>query len=63
MFATQSFIIPTNSSDFPEEFWEMKLGITVNTIRNNNAYADHKDELTALGFDYGSHNSNYDFVK
>jgi hypothetical protein len=63
MLVTQSFIIPTNSSDFPEECWEMKLGINVNSIRSQNAYAEHKDDLIALGFDYGSQIPTYDFVK
>jgi hypothetical protein len=53
MRVPSSFIVPIDSTDFPEKFWGMKLGINVNNIRFNNAYAEHKDALIALGFDYG----------
>jgi hypothetical protein len=52
MLVTERFIIPTNSSVFPEEFWEMRLGKNVNNIRNSDIYAEYKDELIALGFDF-----------
>jgi hypothetical protein len=63
MHVPRSFIVPTNSTDFPEDCLEMKLGINVSTIRNDNGYAEHKDELIAVGFDYESQYYTYDFIK
>jgi hypothetical protein len=63
MRVPSSFIVPIDSTDFPEEFWKMNLGSSVNNFRYKNAYAEHKHELIALGFVYGSQISKYDFVK
>jgi hypothetical protein len=52
MLVPHFFIVPIDSTDFPEECWEMKLGSNVHNIRHNNQWADHKDELKALGFDF-----------
>jgi hypothetical protein len=62
MLVKHTFIIPTNSSDFPEEFWEIRLGGHVNMIRNNNAYAENKDELIALGFDFEYQKFTFDEI-
>lgn len=41
----------------------MKLGIKLGAIRNDNGYAEHKDELLAAMFDYESQYYMYDFMK
>jgi hypothetical protein len=46
------FIVPTDDKRWAAELWGMKLGMLAETIRNNNAYADHKDELVSMGFDF-----------
>jgi hypothetical protein len=64
MLVPRWFIVPIDSASFPPEVWEIKLGHIVNNIRNQNTYAENKDELKALGFDYDSQwRFTYDDVK
>jgi hypothetical protein len=53
MIVPKMYVIPMNNL-FMEEFWGMKLGDIVSKIRNSNSYAEKKDELIALGFNYES---------
>jgi hypothetical protein len=62
MLVTALFIVPNDSADFSEKFWGTKLGSAVHTIRNRNAYAEHKDELIALGFDFEYRNFTFDEI-
>ena len=48
----REFVVPQNDSAYPEKSWGMKLGYTVNCIRNNGYYAERRDQLEALGLDY-----------
>jgi virulence-associated protein VapD len=54
LLVPSSFIVPTNDSAWPEEIWDMKLGLSVYSIRNQNSYADYKEELAAMGFNFNS---------
>jgi hypothetical protein len=51
LLVPQKLSIPWSES-WPEEMWGVKLGSTVNLIRNNKRYSIHRDELIAIGFDY-----------
>jgi hypothetical protein len=59
------FVVPENDTTWPEELWGMKLGITVSSIRCNNVYANHKEELKSMGFDFSCQSNAYgwDIVK
>jgi Helicase associated domain len=47
------FKVP-DAEPWPEEMWGDSLGYVVNNIRNNGAYNDHRADLVAMGFDFGS---------
>jgi hypothetical protein len=49
----QRFVIPLNA-DWDPDLWDMRLGGTVNQIRNGGQYSDHLDELIELGFDFSN---------
>ena len=51
LLVCQSFVIPKDA-DWPEDLWGMKLGLTVNNIRNNGAYSTYRAELEEMGFDF-----------
>jgi hypothetical protein len=54
MLVPKMFTIPMDSTDYLEEFHGMNLGDCVCKLRNSNSYADKKEELIALGFDFSS---------
>jgi hypothetical protein len=47
-----SFTIPEGDASWERDLWGMKLGITVMSIRNRDAYAELRPELEEMGFDY-----------
>ena len=51
LLVPQRFVIPENA-DWPEDLWGMKLGLTVNNIRNNGTYSAYRTELEEMGFDF-----------
>uniref|UniRef100_A0A7S4G3U3 Helicase-associated domain-containing protein n=1 Tax=Eutreptiella gymnastica TaxID=73025 RepID=A0A7S4G3U3_9EUGL len=46
-----SFVIPKDA-DWPEELWDLKLGNTVYSIRNQGTYSTNRAELEEMGFDF-----------
>lgn len=46
----QVFVVPHNSSDFPEHVWGMKLGKLVQSMITQGTYEDHHEEVEELGF-------------
>ena len=48
----QKFVVPSDSIEWPHETRGMKLGTLVDSIRQGLSYADRREELIALGFDY-----------
>jgi virulence-associated protein VapD len=52
MLVPASFEVPTDDDTWPIETWGMKLGGVVRGIRNKNTYADHRQRLESIGFDY-----------
>ena len=54
MLVPYQFDIPSNTSEWPEEVWGMKLGDIVNNIRNKGYYNEHHDELIEMVFDFAS---------
>mmetsp|Transcript_36147 Transcript_36147/g.34194 ORF Transcript_36147/g.34194 Transcript_36147/m.34194 type:complete len:282 (-) Transcript_36147:330-1175(-) len=64
LFKSSSESTSQLESQFPEEVWGLKLGWIVDSIRNNNAYHEKRDELMLLGFDYDSQSKyEYDIIK
>jgi len=53
------FVVPAYDPNYPEDSWGMKLGCVVDNILTKNAFADHKPELLALGFDYDKFRRTY----
>ena len=59
-----AFVIPT-SRDWPEELWDMNLGIAVSNIRNDGQYSTNRTELEEMGFNFDSQRtaSSWEMVK
>ncbi len=58
------FIVPHDDINYPENTWGIPLGKVVSNIRNKGIFAEHKEQLTALGFDYRKRadQANFDVV-
>jgi hypothetical protein len=54
----KAFIVPKDDSTWPEGLWNLKLGNIVSNIRSNDGYADHREELVAMGFDFNTRKSS-----
>ena len=52
MLVPQRFVIPSNTSEWPEAVWDMKLGRAVDRIRNAGQNKEYHDELREVGFDF-----------
>ena len=56
LLVPQPFIIPDDSSDWPEETWGLRLGARVNAIRSQGTFVKtnpaRKDQLNELGFEW-----------
>ena len=52
MRVPQKFVVPGDSQYWPHETWGMKLGTLVDSIRQGLSYADRREELIDLGFDF-----------
>ena len=54
MLVPRAFVVPSSSSDWPEEMWGMRLGSTVSQIRSSGTFvrdnADRLELLEAEGF-------------
>jgi len=54
LLVPQPFVVPTDSSEWPEESWGLRLGARVNAIRNQGTFiknnSERQDKLDALGF-------------
>lgn len=50
----KQYIVPQNDPGFAPEAWGLKLGNCLQSIRNHGSYAEHKEELLALGVSYES---------
>lgn len=53
---SQMFVVPSDKDQWPQHLWGIRLGYLVSLIRNGNAFADHKEELIEMGFDYNKQN-------
>jgi hypothetical protein len=52
MRVPRRFAIPKDDASWEKELWGIKLGYTVNAIRNNNYFEERRRELEEMGFDY-----------
>jgi len=54
LLVPQPFVVPTDSEEWPEESWGLRLGARVNAIRSQGTFiknnAERQDMLDALGF-------------
>jgi hypothetical protein len=55
------FTVPKDDASWEQDLWDMKLGKTVDAIRNNNGYSKYKQKLEEMGFDFEWR--NWDLVK
>jgi virulence-associated protein VapD len=63
MLVPVSFVVPNDDDTWPIETWGMKLGRIVSDVRNNNAYADHRQRLESIGFDYTDQRYRYEVIE
>ena len=63
LLVPNEYIVPANDTRYPEEVREMRLGSAVCSIRNNNHYKEHKEELIDMGFDYNSQVREFEEVE
>jgi hypothetical protein len=57
------YVIPS-IPEWPCDMWGMKLGFISNNIRRGSSYADKREDLIAMGFDFESqHKYGYDLVR
>ena len=61
LLVPQKFVIPW-SKDWPEEMWDLKLGLTVREIRRKRKYSKYEEELIALGFDFSRQERGHGWV-
>lgn len=45
----KKFIVPSDDPSFPPETWGLRLGNSLQSIRNHSAHREHKEEFQALG--------------
>ena len=62
LLVPQGFVIPKDA-DWPEELWDLKLGNTVNSIRNQGTYSTNRAELEEMGFDFDPQRAVYGWEK
>ena len=48
------FVVPSNTAEWPEATWGMKLGLCVENIQRYNNYKKYRGYLEGLGIKYGS---------
>jgi hypothetical protein len=59
MRVPQSFVIPSNDDNWPdEEMWGYKLGTAVNGIRYDKAHKDKREDLISIGFEFNKSERN-----
>ena len=52
------FVVPSNTTSWPQSMWGMKLGRTVQSIRLGISHKSHRQELESLGFDFTVRNTS-----
>jgi virulence-associated protein VapD len=61
MLVPRSFEVPNDDDTWSIKTWGMKLGDVVHSIRNKNSYADHRQRLEGIGFDYTDQSLDYGY--
>jgi hypothetical protein len=57
----QSFVVPRNDRNWPKDLWGMNLGSIVHGIRGGSRYAERRQELLKIGFDFGPQRALYGY--
>ena len=63
MLVPHRFATPRDSDEWPQETRGLNLGALVGNIRSGQSYADKRDELLCIGFDFNSRKARYELVK
>jgi hypothetical protein len=61
MLVPTKFVVPVNDISWPEETWDIKLGQFVFNIRAGNSYADKREDLESIGFDFNPQRQSYKY--
>jgi hypothetical protein len=61
MLVPGGFVVPANDMIWPEETWDMNLGMVVTDIRRGRSYLDKRADLEGIGFDFHSQRTRYMF--
>ena len=61
MLVPASFVIPSQSDEYPSEMWGTKLGAIVSRIRHGLSCKGHEDDLIGIGFDFTSQVGYHDY--
>jgi hypothetical protein len=54
MSISRGFIIPRENPQWPETMWGMHLGSCLRDIKRGKCYADRKEEMMAIGYEFGT---------
>ena len=57
------FVVPDRNVGWPEETWNMKLGVIVSSIRNCASYKNERDDLESIGFEFNLKAARYGILK
>ena len=52
MRPSAKFVVPSDSTDWPEDLWGIKLGSITSNIRTGHSCKHNREELVAIGFDF-----------
>jgi hypothetical protein len=61
MLVPREFTVPANDIRWLKETRGMKLGLIVSNLRSQNSYADHREDLESIGFDYNPQENGYGY--
>lgn len=54
-----AFIVPNNDNNWPEETWNLKLGLISDKIKNHSLFKEYEIELNQLGFKKNNNKFHY----
>jgi hypothetical protein len=61
MLVPREFTVPAGDVRWLKETRGMKLGLIVSNLRSQNSYADHREDLESIGFDYDPQENGYGY--
>jgi hypothetical protein len=61
MLVPCKFVVPNDDITWPKVIWGMKLGFAVDHIRRGNTYADNREDLKSIGFNFNLQKPSYGY--